>query len=253
MDPIIIPLYLYINNRIKSSYIDNTNKARIDDQVKLVSRASENTDIIMRFYAINPDIRPIPNSMDLFCISKSSGIDSPTVSVIYDPFNIDQNCIRFLAWLEPVPYTTPLYIFQYGNKTYISFDGNPPNSNYEQVSFSPIFVLTDPRDQLPRVSNGKNNDFQIVDNKPQFLFSGYHGRCFPDPDGIPLDQCSILYTKNILDPYSTMAYPTLLKHLESLYSNNSNSRKLTAVFAGLLIIVFFIVLFIMVRTKTKGG
>ena len=125
------------------------------------------------FYAINPAFRPIPYGTSLMCEGKNG------VEFVYDPFNIDEKCIRFIAWVTNVPNTIPLYLGKKGDKVFVSF--TPFSIEYEAVPYSPIHV--------------------VPGDKGDFLFKNRNGICYPDSTGTALHPCleSNLSAPSILD------------------------------------------------------
>ena len=91
------------------------------------------------FYAGNPMVRPIPYGMGLFCASKrqKAPYDTTSARFVYDPYNLKQDCVYFIAYTRPVPHTTPLYFHTLGGETgvstqeqtaitFLSLSPNPP-------------------------------------------------------------------------------------------------------------------------------
>ena len=96
-----------------------------------------------KFYAINPMTRPIPYGMGLFCAKKRKTFpwDTEEVKLVYDPYNIEDDCVYFITYTKPIPWTKPLFIHIKGipsNPTNVfpSWDPNPPGvkeKNYVRV------------------------------------------------------------------------------------------------------------------------
>ena len=92
------------------------------------------------FYAVNPMLRPIPYGMSLFCAPQRNEYPWDTVSLntVYDPFDVmSENCIYFITYTKPVPFTTPLYNHVRGkglqsSSVFASLDPNPPNQPGER-------------------------------------------------------------------------------------------------------------------------
>lgn len=80
------------------------------------------------FYAINPALKPIPNGMSLFCAKRAQEFPWNTTEVksVYDPFNIDNQCVYFIAYTMPVPFTTPLFLYRQEDSSFPSLDPTPP-------------------------------------------------------------------------------------------------------------------------------
>jgi len=160
-----VPLYLYKNQAILS--------------VKETGSDQDYTP----FWVINPDFRPIPAGTDLVCV-KNDQDRTVSVEQLYDMFNLDNVCLRLLAWLEPTPYTIPLHIGKKDTSLYLSFSDLP--SNYKEI-FT-IYVLK----EVPK------------------FFQNDKGRCVPSSQGVSLSSCSV-QTK------LKGVKPTLLGYLEDKY------------------------------------
>lgn len=156
----IIPLFLYNKNGLsKLSYTPNSD---------------EPTDV---FYVVDSDIQPLPYGMELFCVEQEDFITN--ISEIYDPFNRDRKCLRFLGWNDPAPYTTPVFIYKKNGGILLSTE---IVSGLKEIVFSPIHLLTKNKSRIIPYKSKK--DFQ-----GEFLFSDYNGRCLPNPDGTSIEKC----------------------------------------------------------------
>jgi hypothetical protein len=212
----------------KSSYIDRCNVP-----------FSTNTTLVSQFYAIDPNVRPIPPGLQLLCFKSNT---NPTkeeniVQSIYDPFDIDENknCTKLITWMEPAPYTTPLYIGQYGSNGYIGFE--TVTAPFKELYFSPIYVLTDPR--LGKKQIDAHTDFSISKDYPVFNFIEYQGRCVPNPNGTTLSQC----IKKI------KTQPTLLDMLRV----NEKTLQHNFWIYTLVILVIIILVVLLVKSKMKNS
>ena len=166
----LLPMCLHINKKKKIHKI--TNSHAIKDHKKFYLKCLPKEDYeIKTFYAIAPNFRPIPTSMYLFCIKNEDDFPYRNMSLklIYDPFEISlSNCIAFVAYNLPTPYTIPLYLYKLGSILYPTFDHEPPfpSSNWKEQEFSPIYVLPEKIGNIP----GYNVGFSCYDN----------WRCNPD-------------------------------------------------------------------------
>jgi len=147
---------------------------------------------VEQFYAVNPMFIPIPSYFRLICAKRSMSAEKNymTLSVTsnYDPYNLDSDCVYFLTWTQPTPYTTPLYIYESGDGILVSFE---KKENMTQSFLSPLFVLTaEPKNKTIFPGDSKKW-FKMDNGVPQFRFINDSGRCIPDPDGGTLEQCAV--------------------------------------------------------------
>uniref|UniRef100_A0A6C0EL88 Uncharacterized protein n=1 Tax=viral metagenome TaxID=1070528 RepID=A0A6C0EL88_9ZZZZ len=234
MDKDIVPLCLYLNDQTKSSYIGFPAKKHTKDGIKFSCQPIPDARLVAQFYVVNPDITTRPPGMDLFCARDSPDSQLATVdlSIVYDPFHYQKDCIRFYAWVEPVPHATPLHVWKSGSLMYFSFGKEDPGKGFTEVDFSPIYVLIDPRiKDADRIKGFKGREgkegqgaFEIKNNYPQFKFSGYQGRCIPDPNGMSVGDCTVLYGKNILFPQYRNQEPTLRNYIDQLYNKRGEDN-----------------------------
>lgn len=223
----MIPFCLYTNER--SSLIELAEK-NPDGTFRCQPKPDKR--LIKMFYAIDPDIRPNPTYGDLLCLTNAND-ETIKISTLYDPFNIDVNCLRMIAWLEYTPNSLPLYLFTNGNNLLISLENNVI-TGYQPYDIPVIHVLPSP---LP--------------------FSNSYGKCVPDPEGkLDLDQCLVLYNKNITRPEYIGKYPNVISYLESRYGKEKkqDEKKLIWLIFGIIIFILFLAwLFsIELKMKTKG-
>lgn len=156
----LIPLCLYTNSRAKTSLISLPRLQRQDDADVYICPTRENFEFPETIYVIDYDVRPIPKGLDLFCV-KNAGEITLSIETQYDPFNIDDNCLRFMAWLEPTPGTIPLFIYDTGNGVYVS---HKKEKGLKKGKVPIIHVLQNPnisfiiRDErcVPSIGSGMN-------------------------------------------------------------------------------------------------
>ena len=194
-------------------------------------------DFIGKIYVINPDVRPIPPGSILLCV-KNGKNTTLSVKPMYDPFDITGNCTRFIAWVEPVPNSTKLYLYKNGGGILPSFSRR---EHLEELLT--LYVLTGPEIKGERVPGflGIQENFPVVNGVPQFRFTGYQGRCLPDPNGIPLDECIVLHVQQILD--RDQDERTLLAHLRGLGEiEKKQSPVVLYIFLMIVLIVGIIIL-----------
>jgi len=116
------------------------------------------------FYGVSPSFRPIPVGMKIFCAKKATEFPYNTkdMYLMYDPYNIKENCVYFTTYIQQVPNTIPLYFYSFGDNIFPSFDSKPPSSDWIETRISPIFVMT-----------SKYQKFKCI-----------NGRCLPWKDSI---------------------------------------------------------------------
>jgi hypothetical protein len=177
------------------------------------------------FYGIDPSMRPILPYTYVIVVEANK---------VYQQYDVlspaPKGAIQFITWIEPVPHTTPLFIFENKkeNRAYVSFSEKPPSDGYDQIEMSPIYVLT--KAKLPRTVKGvsrtkSGSDDTYFPDPPRFLFQVYMNRIIPDVNGIPI----YLIEKRI-KPYA------LREVLEKEYAQRQRLRLLALV--PLVIILF---------------
>jgi hypothetical protein len=191
-------------------------KICLDNQGSITN--DNNSSCELSFYGVDPNISPIPPDMDMICVVNSSAGNTISVSNLYDVYDNDKKCIKFLAWLEPIENTIPLYIYQKpDNSVYVDLK---PNNTYKPLYFSPIHV--------------------IQDTNIKFIY--FRGRCIPSKtSGSSLNECMKKVVSCVKDK------PTILNLLESRYGNlkhnNNNHSKIIYVLAMILIIFCFYLIY----------
>lgn len=126
----LIPMYLYTNTKTFGNYLSDEN-IETDD-----------VELITKFYVINPKIRPIPPGTTLLCAKNTEVVFSTeSIDNLYDPHNDSIDCNKFIAWLTPVPFTTPVYVYEKGMDILVTLDDSPPGNEYVESNISPIYVI----------------------------------------------------------------------------------------------------------------
>ena len=162
-----------------------------------------------RFFGVNPMYTSIPSDMTLICAKRSEtaehSYDTISVSTVYDPFNDDQNCVYFMGWTRPVPYTTPLYLYEgTGGGIFPTFERK--NGLPEGYRLTILYVLTDEPMEGTIFPGEKKWFSKWKDGTPNFFFKNYMGRCIPDPDGITFEECTLKNDTELLRPISLLDY-----------------------------------------------
>lgn len=108
------------------------------------------------FYAVSPSFRPIPVGMKIFCAKKNmtQPYNTNDVYLMYDPYNIKDNCVYFTTYNQKVPNTVPLYFHASRDNIFPSFDPNPPSSSPEwsEASIPQVFVMTKRHEKFKSVN-----------------------------------------------------------------------------------------------------
>jgi hypothetical protein len=141
------------------------------------------------FLGLNPKIDPITPDMDMICAINKNGTQTVSLSSLYDVYNDDKDCIKFIAWLEPIKGTIPLYVYKNSTNVFASLKDDKPDSSYIKEYFSPIHVLQD-----------------IT------KFKYFRGRCIPDPNGEDIKICIQNVIANLTEKPTIL---TLLKDHQS--------------------------------------
>lgn len=189
------------------------------------------------FYAISPRIRPIPAGTKLFRIEKNDSFpyNTESISLAYDPFDINNDDTYMIVYTQPVPNTKPLYLHRLGTNIYPSFDKNPPtpDPNWKQLTISPVYVLTN-----------DENKFKCV-----------NGRCLPwtkeiedmyddIPDNVVLGISECILYCNELENTSEKGQPNRLIDDISRYNISEKNKwvKFGIIFGVLFLITIFVVI-----------
>jgi hypothetical protein len=176
LPPIISPYCIYYNiNQHTNTYLgyigvpdilkhkDGSISYKCSEKIKELNSFWVLSNI---FYAISPITRPIPFGMRLFCAEKDKSFPYMTTSVtaVYDPFNIKENCTAFITYIKPVLHTIPLYLHKLGNNVFPSFNKYPPtdNINWNKENISPIFVITSELLNLQNVKDPSHLNFTCI-------------------------------------------------------------------------------------------
>lgn len=123
---------------------------------------------LISFYAIVPNMVPIPTNMSVVCVEIDNENNIKNVKYVKDPnVNTLKDCISFITYTKPVPFTSPLYFYKREDKIYPTFEKEDINYLLR------IFVMLKPYD-----------------------FICYQNRCIPtDKNGMNIMDCTILCNK----------------------------------------------------------
>lgn len=172
-----------------------------------------NSDFIGLFYNINAYNKPYPAFADLFCIFNENK-KTVKITPLYDPYDFDINCsLRIMAWQEPTPFSTPIYLFY---------------SDTNDIIFSKI--------KLP-LKKYEIEVIHLLENN-NFLFSQSFGKCIPNQKGGGLNECLIDF---IINGDYQGEYPNVISFLEKTYGKEKHEEKTYGYI--ILIILIALVLF----------
>jgi len=264
---IVIPfcIYHYIDPATKTylGYIDAPEVIKKDDGTKTYRCVSDPKTykgwyIAATFYAVSPMFRPIPAGMKIFCAKRQREFPYVTndVKLMYDPYNIKEDCVYFTTYNQPVPNTVPLYFHMIGRSVFPSFDIHPPSDDpeWKQTQLSPVFVMT---------------EHTIGDiSKKLIKFKCINGRCLPwskeiknvfdnDPhtDLLELDEC-VLYCNELSVSKGDGSQSNLLQRItEDSKKKPVISRffkKLSPAVIGVVTFLFIVFLFMVIYTLIKN-
>lgn len=149
LDP-VIPLCLYNNN-------DNTNPRSIlklpytDNSGKLNCPEKKNW-VLNVLYVFNYETLPaMPRGCTGIYIRNDKNRNVDILGTVFDPYvynpsTSDESTSKFITYYNKVQNTIPLYIYHNQRFTpnhyyYVSLSSNPPNSNFVEAQFSPLFVM----------------------------------------------------------------------------------------------------------------
>ena len=121
-------VYYWINPKesIYRAYLSGPSIIRVNDGVEYKCLPPKSLDnygnwtLGFTFYAINPMLRPIPTGMALFCAERKHSFpwDTRTVRIVYDPYDINNRCVYFIAYIQPTPWTKPLFVHVQGSEEF---------------------------------------------------------------------------------------------------------------------------------------
>jgi hypothetical protein len=174
------------------------------------------------FYALDKNTRPIPPYTYLIVFTDKR---------VYNQYNIYErndslasNSLSLITWIEPVPYTTPLFIYENKDGVYSSFDEKPPSDDYSQIEISPVYVLT-----ATPLKNTIKSATQPYFTPPKFLFKIYMGRIIPDPEGKELEDLMKIHPKPV----------SLKDTLSDEYAYRNTVRIIVCILLVLFVVLFY--------------
>ena len=164
--------------------------------------------LAFKFYAFNPMIRPIPNGMSLFCAERKHEFpwNTTRIRMVYDPFDINDHCVYFIAYTKPTPWTKPLYVHVQGTyetpiNSFPSWNINSPVSSLlgKYVQTKTKFFSTQPYHRWIGASNVEVQlDDTSIETNRKILLNWHHASIFPfyvlSPDIFGEDYEKILFT-----------------------------------------------------------
>jgi len=234
----VIPLCIFSDENTRTSYVSLPAKYYDGEKIMLKCDNSLSQMRMTTVYVVNPDIRPIPAGMVLLCV-ESAYNTSTDISVLYDDYSTTKNCTRFMAWLIPTPYTTPLYVLKTSNGIYLTFDSSDIVSETHILT---LYILTDPADTSKIRLEGVRKNISFSDTN--FLFGEIDNRIVPDPEGFPLEIYIPKFEKNLDNPLEPRFQPSLLDILKNRYTHRRRklefSNNIILIFFCIFVIIFFL-------------
>ena len=195
------------------------------------------------FYAVSPSFRPIPVGMKIFCAKKNvtEPYNTNDVYLMYDPYNIKDDCVYFITYNQPVPNTVPLYFHAFGDNIFPSFDPKPPSSSpqWSQTFISPVFVMT----------------------KRHEKFKSVNARCIPWSEDIPdlydtnpneellsLQNCVIFYNELVVSKNNGRPFNILEMVADQNIKSRSRELKTPIASKNFLkaVVIFFVIFAVIV-------
>lgn len=243
---IIVPFCIYHNKSQDGSHKGFIGYSAPNEHKNFVCNPPEpafgSWNFYRSFYALSPMVRPIPTGLKLIHASQLTTYPYNTINIEYgyDPFDFDKDAVSFLTWTQSVQGTTPLYIYNNSEGyPFFTFDKKPPSEvGWTEHKLSPLFVLTNDDSKYPV------NSFGI----PEYKFSGNHGRCLPDPDGVPIEDCFLLTDEDILYSEKQFGPRTLLEIIKSEKEENNFFNKIN-LFAIVITFLISITICLIILSK----
>ena len=136
------------------------------------------------FYSVIPTFRPIPEGMNIYFarIKKQDPYNITEVSILYNTFNIEDDCVYFMAWTSASPSTSLLYFYKSNNSVVPTFEKKIVNSNWDKNVLE-LHVL---REDISVVDKCRYANC-ILDKT--INFSCENERCLPAEKGVFLEEC----------------------------------------------------------------
>lgn len=250
-DSIIIPFciwhYIDLDTQTFLGYIGCPRKYKKDGFIGFdcgeETKSFNNWFLAGTFYAVSPSFRPIPVGMKIFCAKKNmtEPYNTNDVYLMYDPYNIKDDCVYFITYNQPVPNTVPLYFHAFGDNIFPSFDPKPPSSSpqWSQTFISPIFVMT----------------------KRHEKFKSVNARCIPWSEDIPdlydtnpneellsLQNCVIFYNELVVSKNNGRPFNILEMVADQNIKSRSRELKTHIASKNFLkgVVIFFVVFAVIV-------
>ena len=240
---IIIPycIWHYIDTDTNTflGYISEPRKCRKDGVIHFDCESKyENWVLDVTFYAVSPSFRPIPVGMKIFCAKKNIQFpyDTDNVYLMYDPYNIKNDCVYFTTYIQSVPNTSPLYFHMTGENVFPSFDSNPPSDSliWIQTRISPVYVMTSKHDKFKCVNGAC---IPWTTEIPNMYYVDEHKEL------LPLENC-VIYCNDLAPSKNRGKQFNILEMVES--ESLSGKKKLYSFHCVLIVLLFFIHLVILI-------
>jgi len=151
----IIPLCVYKTHDSKLSSVRNP--AITSEGELFCTEKYHNYELSFTVYVVNPMFWPIPLGMKLYCFRRKQGHPYNTTEFLrlYNPFNLNDDHVYFIAYNSQVPNTIPLYIYEKHSQIYVTLSDIVPDDTWKEHSLSPIYVFDRPHKKFTCI-NGKS-------------------------------------------------------------------------------------------------
>jgi hypothetical protein len=253
-DDVIIPYciwhYIDIETQTFLGYIGGPKKSMKNGIIEFDCIPDEKKDskwfLADSFYAVSPNFRPIPVGMKIFCAKKS--IDFPynttDLYLMYDPYNIKNDCIYFTTYIQPVPNTKPLYFHKIGNNIFPSFNSTPPSTSdkWTQTFISPIFVMTN-KDIKFKCVNGRCLPW--INEIPDLYDSN------PHKDLLSLQNCVVYCNELVVSKNNGRPF-NILQIASSKHPVKTNKKKIIYIVIVFLLIIALFCFLLKWQRKSKN-
>jgi hypothetical protein len=138
------------------------------------------------FYSVIPTFRPIPEGMNIYFarISDKEPYNLIEVGIVYNTFNIQNDCIYFMAWTYASDSTSILYFYKSNDGVVPTFDKKiVDDSLLLNKNVLELHVL---KEDISVINNCRSFNC-IIDKNVNFKCENQ--RCLPSENGSNFEEC----------------------------------------------------------------